>query len=827
MQNTESTAQIIPYYAHPHVHTVINDNTFYDETVAVATSDELPFATAVVTGADTGIDNTFIRLKDLKTKQELFGKGNFQKYGQSSIQADVLFNGNTNVWFCRVLPDNALYANIIYLAHYRKGKILDELGQETGKYRLEIKFSIAYAAKPYLAEGAKTDAEIEAFARSLVTNTADPQTGYFTVPLFYVRSTGRGQYGNNYSISIGRDIDAEKEYNTKMYSFNLIDNTNITSIKNIFSGSLYQTSKWEVSTLISDVLDQYSTGSVPVSIHPFEDYFQTLYDFYKNEVVNANLAYIQGSGAAADDVAELKIAQGITEDSFDPIFGLILNTRTGESIPYYRNYTIKESGPWVPPDLVIPAVGGSTKPLNLSDWSNATVGARVLVTADPLNNGYRWMYTIVSIDTTTGNIVYDEGVETAIDADQYDGINIAQSVGHSLDGGHDGDFQEITVNGETRMPNAAEMKLLLSREYVKAFRGEKDRKILSPARVNLDFLFDANYNMTSDETLTIDTNTVPLYNNSTILTDQDAQTLAILGGSSTLPLNFTDLNVKKAMYDLNEFRNRNGMTINLEQGAGCSLYLDCNLTGLKIINVNYELMNIINMMKDFTGRQTSIDLGYYEIFDPSSKRRIKVTTSYFLAANLIPHLMKEGLNKPFTYNYAQLTAFQKDAAYMITGNMIRDSFRPDIDLIDWDVKESLYKSRINYYLTKDEGRTVQRAVQNTRQLEASALLEENNVRVLNTLKKGLEKACRGYLYQWNEPEVRKGYTEAQMQVYRPWIGTMVQDLDIQFTANEWEQERMIMHCYVSVKFRDIIKRIILEININRPDYSSSSSGGEK
>jgi hypothetical protein len=54
---------------------------------------------------------------------------------------------------------------------------------------------------------------------------------------------------------------------------------------------------------------------------------------------------------------------------------------------------------------------------------------------------------------------------------------------------------------------------------------------------------------------------------------------------------------------------------------------------------------------------------------------------------------------------------------------------------------------------------------------------------------------------------------------------MVQDLDIRFEANEWEQNRMIMHCYVIVKFRDIVKRIILEINIQRPDYSAA--GGEQ
>jgi hypothetical protein len=150
--------------------------------------------------------------------------------------------------------------------------------------------------------------------------------------------------------------------------------------------------------------------------------------------------------------------------------------------------------------------------------------------------------------------------------------------------------------------------------------------------------------------------------------------------------------------------------------------------------------------------------------------------------------------------------------------MIRDTFQPDIDLIDWDVKEALYKARINYYEVSDEGRTVKRAAQNTRQLEASALLEENNVRVLNTLKKNMEKACDGYLYEWNDAAVRKSYTKAQMDVYRPWIGTMVEDIEIKFTASEWEEERMIMHCLVIVKFRNIVKRITLEINIQKPTY---------
>ena len=821
MSQTSSAVQIIPYYAQPHVHTVIKDNTQYDETVAVPDStDNLPYSTCVATGADSGIDNTWVRLTLKKTKQAIFGKGNFSKYGQSSLQVDSLFNGATNVWFLRALPDNATYANLVVLAHYRKGNILDDLNQETGKKRLEIKFSLAYANKPKLSDGAKQDYDIEAFARSLESSTADPKTGYMTVPLFYVRSIGRGQYGNVYSMGISRDTDAEKEYNLKMYKFNLLSNSDTTKVINEFTGSLVQTVRYDMSTLISDVLDQFSLGSAPVKIVPFEDSVTTLFEFYKDIVVE-NQRYINSSSNTAADLEELSVAAAITEDTFDPIFGMRLNTRTSEKIPYYRNYTVKSTGAWTAPALVVPNTIGSTKPLNTADWNTAYVGAKVLVVADPLNEGHRWMYTVMHIDSTTGNIVYDEGVESAIDEDQYDGINLGLNVGHMFDGGHDGDFQEITVNGKTRKPTNAEMKILLSREFVKAYRGEKDRKILSPARVNLDFMFDANYNMTSEEGIAIDSTTSPLFNGSTVLTDRDAQQLAILG-TSTMAIDFSDLNVKKAMYDLNEFRNRNGMTINLAQGAGCSLYLDCNLTGLATIGVNYELINVINMLEEFDGRATSIDLGYYEIYDPVSGKRIKVTTSYFLAQNLIPHILAKGLNKPFTNSFAQLKALQKDNSLVVSGNMIRDSFRPDIDLIDWDVKEQLYKSRINYYLTTEEGKLVQRAVQNTRQREASALLEENNVRVLNVLKKGLEKACRGYQYEWNEPAARKGYTDSQTEIYRPWIGTMVEDLKINFEANEWEQNRMIMHCYCDVKFRDIVKRIILEININRPDYT----GGE-
>lgn len=809
----DDVVQIIPYYAHPHVHVVINDNSFYSEDTSTPTvSDNLPYATAIVTGADQGIDNTFVRLQSLKAKANLFGYGNYKKYGQSSIQADVLFNGYTDVWFMRVLPDNATYANMILLAKYRKSAINDDKGAPTGKSKMDVKFEIAYAAAPKIVEGAKTADDIMAVGESYKSSKPDPVTGYMTMPLFYVRSIGRGNYGNQYSVKITRDSEAEKEYGVKTYDWSLIANTNgVTAIKNIFAGSLYQTTADNASTLISDVLDGYSTGSCPVDIYPYENNFMDLFDFYQS-IVEENGKYLTASGAAEADMVEYQTAADMDITEFDPLFGLVYNTKTDETIPYYKNYTAKNTA-YKAPDKTVD-VGGSL-PLTTVDWSAATVGATCLVVADANNGGLRWLYTVIDVDGT-GNIVYDSGVQAFVDDDQYDGVDITSTVGIAFQGGSDGDFESISVNGEMRAPTDAEMKLLIAKEQVKAFRGTKDRKILSPARVNLDFIFDANYNMTVNGDFRQDDTIAALYNNSSVLTDADYRQLATVS-SSGAAIDLSDINVKQALYDLNEFRNRNGMTIEPDHMAGCLLHLDCGVISSKSISSSSELLAIIDNVSEFKGRNTSVDLGYYEIFDPYTGRREAVTATYFIAKKLIPHLMKNGLNKPFVNTYAQLTAVQRDNSLTANNDMIRGSFKPDIDLIDWDVKESLYNSRINYYITTEEGRIVQRACQNTRQTDASALLEENNVRVLNTLKKGLEKACRSYLYNWNEPETRKGYTDTQMQIYRPWIGTMVEDIDIRFEANEFETKRMMMHCYCDVKFRNIAKRIILEIGIQRND----------
>ena len=814
----DENVHIIPYYAHPHVFTVINDNTFYDEAVGTPEVETMPYATAVVTGADSGRDNVFIRCDSLGKKKAIFGTGDYKKYGQSSIQADVLFNGSTSVWFYRCLPDNATYANAIVLAKFRKGNELDESGQATGFKRLEVKLDVVYAAKPDITDGATTDSDVRAVAESYASETPDASTGYMCLPLGYARIDGRGKYGNNYGLNITRDLDAEKEYAQKMYAWSLVKTGKVTAVANIFSGGFYQQAVDGVSTLIDDVMTKFEDGTCPLSISTFEDNFLKIYDFYK-EIVAENAGIAESTEVSDEDVANIEFAQEMTEGEFDPVFGLKYLTRASELIPFYKNYTAVAGAEYVAPDKTVAAI--ANRPANKTGWDTAAVGMTCLVTADATHENLGWLYTITAISAENA-ITYDEGVYQAPDADQYDGFDITTTF--KMIGGSDGSFEEVTVDDVTRKPNASEMKLLLAREQVKAFRGEKDKRILSPYRINLDFIFDANYNMFTgyedEEGLSLQDSIRNTYGNSTILTDDDYRTLAVLGAAEEIDT--SDLDVKKAIYDLVKFRNKNGMPNAPDEGAGCSVNFDCGLLGLKS-NSGEDLNRVIDAFDGYTGRAFSVDLGYYEIFEPKSGRKVPVTIGYFLAENLIPFIMTNGMNAVFTHNKASLNAVQNSAALIAPGSMIRDTFKPDIDTIDWDVKEKLYNSRINYWETTDEGRYIQRACQNTRQLDASALLEENNVRVLNTLKKRLENAARGYLYGWNTATARAGYTKTQMDAFRPWIGNYVQDLNIYFAANQFEQKRMLMHCYCDVAFFDITKRIILEININRP---ASENGGE-
>ena len=225
------------------------------------------------------------------------------------------------------------------------------------------------------------------------------------------------------------------------------------------------------------------------------------------------------------------------------------------------------------------------------------------------------------------------------------------------------------------------------------------------------------------------------------------------------------------------------------------------------MNNTAELSNIIEEYSIFNTRNISKDFQYYMIRDRLTKKKIPVTMTYYYAQHLTSHFKTYGRYKPMVKKYCQLEGH------------VRNSLKPAVEIVDMELKEELYEKRFNYWEAIAEN-TFQKGCQNTSQNINSDLLEENNMHVLFEMKRILEKDCQENLYNFANAEERKQFTEYETAKFANWIGREVYSFSIEFSMNEWEGERSILHCYVNVQFRTLNKRTIIEIDINKRDFTS-------
>lgn len=232
----------------------------------------------------------------------------------------------------------------------------------------------------------------------------------------------------------------------------------------------------------------------------------------------------------------------------------------------------------------------------------------------------------------------------------------------------------------------------------------------------------------------------------------------------------------------------------------CLLYLDAG-TETTLAQVD----NIIEQYSIFNTRNISKEFQHYTVKDYKTKKRCEVTTTFFFAQNLSRHNRQIGSFVPFVKSRAQLYGH------------IKNTLEPIIDDIDLDIKEKLYKNRINYFECIEEN-VYQRASQNTAQMINSDLMEENNMNTLFLLKKRLEQDCWDNLYDFTSADERARFSEIEEAKFANWRGSRVDTLSIRFDVNEWEMERSIVHCYVAVQFRNLMKRVIIEIDVNKRNF---------
>lgn len=226
-------------------------------------------------------------------------------------------------------------------------------------------------------------------------------------------------------------------------------------------------------------------------------------------------------------------------------------------------------------------------------------------------------------------------------------------------------------------------------------------------------------------------------------------------------------------------------------------YLDCGL----LTTVN-QVKNYINSLGDIENYLISKNIGMFTTRDNISGKRIPVTVTAWLAYKIPMHWRQRGLYVAMAgEDYATVTGY------------LRNSILPVIDADDHETKEYFYDARWNYIECIAEN-TYIRGTQQTSQLDLSDLSEENNVHVLLQVKRRLERLCAQKRYHFGESSDRAMFTADAQELFSTWKGVFMRDISINFSMNSYEELRSILHCTCSIIFNTLIKRSVIEININ-------------
>ena len=371
---------------------------------------------------------------------------------------------------------------------------------------------------------------------------------------------------------------------------------------------------------------------------------------------------------------------------------------------------------------------------------------------------------------------------------------VSELGGISVSGGSTGFFDDESLS-------TIEFKLKYSELLVKAFRGEIDPRILSPVRVPAKFLFDAGYNtVLGIKALPYsDPSVEDVIYASTIFTDEEKEAFASDRELVSGKIQYSDLDVKQAMYDLMIHRVYQGIPEDkrpIGPGSGLQLYLDSGYADIETVKVMNE-----SFKSRFKNPNAVWDVGGYT----SAMNGMTYTYVKRIVDNLFSHCQTYTINKPFVNTYTT-----------INSNEFTD-FYPNIDATDWDLEELLYNSGANSWVLDING-NLRRKSQITLYHEStntSDLLQESNMRTLSQLTYLLQNKLDDWLLEYTDDGILASMEESINNIFSGWIGTRVQNLEIKFEKDINTDGGEIVVCYVNVTFRALVLRVPIIVNVQR------------
>lgn len=234
----------------------------------------------------------------------------------------------------------------------------------------------------------------------------------------------------------------------------------------------------------------------------------------------------------------------------------------------------------------------------------------------------------------------------------------------------------------------------------------------------------------------------------------------------------------------------------------CMAYLDCG-TNLTTKNSPIESaaaidVSTVNRLVDIEGWQCKVK-------DPYSKRIVTVSATALLSSLIPQHWANYGgKHIPFAGGrYGQLSGF-------IPGTVF-PAYDEDIDA---EYMTALYDARINYAQLNPKN-VVTRATQQTRQDITSNLSEDSNMHIILDIKRDCENLVAHYNYNFLSAKELAAFNKDAQDLLGKYADAQVTSISATFESTDLEEEQGILHLYVDVVQKKLIKTAMIDINVNK------------
>ena len=235
----------------------------------------------------------------------------------------------------------------------------------------------------------------------------------------------------------------------------------------------------------------------------------------------------------------------------------------------------------------------------------------------------------------------------------------------------------------------------------------------------------------------------------------------------------------------------------------CMAMLDCG-TGITT-KASVKAYIDENFGSSVNNRLITVEPYCMKVRDPYSYKAITVTSTYWLSGRYPTHIAEwNGKHRPLAGN-----------TFGIIDGYIHDSVYPVFDEdLDSDVMDELAEAHVNF-AKYNANQVVVRAMQDTKQYKQTNLSEQNNTLILLDIKRDCERLCAAYEYDFSEPTDIARFNADIEVIASKYREAQVRSINAYFDKSDWEAERNILHLYVEMVHKDLIRITIIEIDVNR------------